>query len=286
MNVFNLVAENPESTVVANYQPQQNERATSYQSESDLEKAFIKQLTAQAYEYIQIDSEQALIDNLRKQLERLNNIQFTDSEWTQFFTTKIANNSNGIVEKTTIIQEDYIQILKREDGSEKNIYLLDKADIHNNRLQVLNQYTTTDGKYENRYDVTILVNGLPLVHIELKRRGVDIKEAFNQINRYSRDSFWAGCGLFEYIQIFVISNGTYTKYYSNTTRFTHIKEQGKKSASRGKRTSNSFEFTSWWADASNKPITDLMDFANPYEILHFYLRKTFACYASVPNCCY
>lgn len=269
---YNTIAENPESTVVANYQPQQNERATSYQSETDLEKAFIKQLEAQAYEYIQIDSEQALIDNLRKQLEKLNNIQFTDSEWKQFFTTKIANNSNGIVEKTTIIQEDYIQILKREDGSEKNIYLLDKADIHNNRLQVLNQYTTRDGKYENRYDVTILVNGLPLVHVELKRRGVDIKEAFNQINRYSRDSFWAGCGLFEYIQIFVISNGTYTKYYSNTTRFTHIKEQGKKSASKGKRTSNSFEFTSWWADASNKPITDLMDFAKTFFAKHTILR--------------
>ncbi len=269
---YNTIAENPESTVVANYQPQQNEHATSYQSEADLEKAFIKQLEAQAYEYIQIDSEQALIDNLRKQLEKLNNIQFTDSEWKQFFTTKIANNSNGIVEKTTIIQEDYIQILKREDGSEKNIYLLDKADIHNNRLQVLNQYTTTDGKYENRYDVTILVNGLPLVHVELKRRGVDIKEAFNQINRYSRDSFWAGCGLFEYIQIFVISNGTYTKYYSNTTRFTHIKEQGKKSASKGKRTSNSFEFTSWWADASNKPITDLMDFAKTFFAKHTILR--------------
>lgn len=269
---YNTIAENPESTVVANYQPQQNEHATSYQSEADLEKAFIKQLEAQAYEYIKIDSEQALIDNLRKQLEKLNNIQFTDSEWKQFFTTKIANNSNGIVEKTTIIQEDYIQILKREDGSEKNIYLLDKADIHNNRLQVLNQYTTTNGKYENRYDVTILVNGLPLVHVELKRRGVDIKEAFNQINRYSRDSFWAGCGLFEYIQIFVISNGTYTKYYSNTTRFTHIKEQGKKSASKGKRTSNSFEFTSWWADASNKPITDLMDFAKTFFAKHTILR--------------
>lgn len=269
---FNTIAENPESTVVANYQPEKNERATSYQSEADLEKAFIKQLQAQAYEYIQINSEAELIDNLRKQLEKLNNIQFTNSEWKQFFSTKIANNANGIVEKTAIIQEDYIQILRRDDGSEINIYLIDKSDIHNNSLQVLNQYTTTAGKYENRYDVTILVNGLPLVHVELKRRGVDIKEAFNQINRYNRDSFWAGCGLFEYIQIFVISNGTYTKYYSNTTRFTHIKEQNGKAASRGKRTSNSFEFTSWWADAKNKPITDLMDFAKTFFAKHSILR--------------
>lgn len=269
---YNTIAENPESTVVANYQPEKNERATSYQSEADLEKAFIKQLQAQAYEYIQINSEDELIDNLRKQLEKLNNIQFTNSEWKQFFSTKIANNANGIVEKTAIIQDDNIQILKRDDGSEINIYLIDKSDIHNNSLQVLNQYTTTAGKYENRYDVTILVNGLPLVHVELKRRGVDIKEAFNQINRYNRDSFWAGCGLFEYIQIFVISNGTYTKYYSNTTRFTHIKEQNGKAASRGKRTSNSFEFTSWWADAKNKPITDLMDFAKMFFAKHSILR--------------
>ena len=211
MNNFNLVAENPESTVVASYQPQQKERSNAYQSEADLEKAFITQLQAQAYEYINIDSEQALIDNLRKQLEKLNHIQFSDSEWDNFFKSKIANSSSGIVEKTAIIQEDHIQILKRDDGSEKNIYLLDKDDIHNNSLQVLNQYATSAGQRENRYDVTILVNGLPLVHVELKRRGVDIKEAFNQINRYNRESFWAGSGLFEYIQIFVISNGTYNK---------------------------------------------------------------------------
>lgn len=138
MNNFNLVAENPESTVVASYQPQQKERSNAYQSEADLEKAFITQLQAQAYEYINIDSEQALIDNLRKQLEKLNHIQFSDSEWDNFFKSKIANSSSGIVEKTAIIQEDHIQILKRDDGSEKNIYLLDKDDIHNNSLQVLN----------------------------------------------------------------------------------------------------------------------------------------------------
>ena len=133
-----------------------------------------------------------------------------------FFKNKITNQNSGIEEKTTIIQEDHIQLLTREDGTVKNIYLIDKANIHNNRLQVVNQYAVDSGQRSNRYDVTILVNGLPLVHIELKKRGVDIKEAFNQINRYNRESFWAGCGLFEYVQLFVISNGTYTKYYSNT----------------------------------------------------------------------
>jgi type I restriction enzyme R subunit len=129
------------------------------------------------------------------------------------------------LKKTRKIQDDHIQILKREDGTTKNIYLLDKKNIHNNRLQVINQYEEAGGKHETRYDVTILVNGLPLVHVELKRRGVAIREAFNQIKRYQRDSFWAASGLFEYVQIFVISNGTHTKYYSNTTRNAHIKEQ-------------------------------------------------------------
>ncbi len=272
MSKFNLVAENPESTVVAEYSSAETKRATAYQSEAELEKALIKQLQAQAYDYIQIKSEVELIANLRTQLEKLNGITFSDKEWDNFFNSKLANKSSGIVEKTTIIQEDHIQILDRDDGTQKNIYLLDKEDIHNNTLQVLNQYTTEAGQRENRYDVTILVNGLPLIHVELKRRGVDIKEAFNQINRYNRESFWAGCGLFEYIQIFVISNGTHTKYYSNTTRFTHIKEMGNRKAGRGKRTSNSFEFTSWWADASNKVIPDLMDFAKTFFAKHSILR--------------
>jgi type I restriction enzyme R subunit len=138
-------------------------------------------------------------------------------------------------------------------------------------LQVINQYET-EGAIHNRYDVTILVNGLPLVHIELKKRGVDIKEAFNQINRYARESFWAGSGLFEYIQLFVISNGTYTKYYSNTTRNQHVKEQNESSAKSGKKTSNSFEFTSWWADTENHPITDLMDFARTFFAKHVLLN--------------
>lgn len=259
MGNYAMVAESSVSTVVAEYQPKRD-KDNKYQSEADLEKAFIKQLTEQAYTYLNITTEIDLIKNLQVQLEELNNYKFTEKEWTEFFTSKIANQNNGIVEKTTIIQEDHKQLLTREDGTTKNINLIDKENIHNNKLQVINQYTVDNGERPNRYDVTILVNGLPLVHVELKKRGVDIKEAFNQINRYNRESFWAGCGLFEYVQIFVISNGTYTKYYSNTTRNTHIKENNGQSSKKGKRTSNSFEFTSWWTDGNNKPIIDLMDF--------------------------
>jgi type I restriction enzyme R subunit len=266
-----LVAENPESTVVAEYQPLPR-KESSYQSEADLEKAFIEQLKTQAYDYLTVSTEDDLINNIRSQLEALNNYYFTDTEWNQFFRSKIANQNNGIEEKTTIIQEDHIQLLTRDDGSVKNIYLLDKSNIHNNRLQVINQYAVDTGQRPNRYDVTILVNGLPLVHIELKKRGVDIREAFNQINRYSMESFWAGSGLFEYVQLFVISNGTLTKYYSNTTRFTHLKELGDGVVTKGKRTSNSFEFTSWWADAANRSITDLMDFGKTFFAKHTILN--------------
>lgn len=268
---YSLIAETPESTVVAEYQPLYR-KETTFQSEADLEKAFIEQLQTQAYDYLPITSEDELIANLRLQLEALNNYQFTNSEWKQFFKGKIANQNNGIEEKTTIVQEDHIQLLTRDDGTVKNIYLIDKANIHNNRLQVINQYAVDNGQRANRYDVTVLVNGLPLVHIELKKRGVDIKEAFNQINRYNRESFWAGCGLFEYVQLFVISNGTYSKYYSNTTRFTHIRELGDGAVKKGKRTSNSFEFTSWWADANNRPIVDLMDFGRTFFAKHTLLN--------------
>ncbi len=269
--MYNVVAENPESTVVAEYQSPYK-RETTYQTEDALEKAFIKQLEIQAYEYLSLNSEAALVENLRTQLERLNSYSFTDKEWQQFFKNKIANQNSGIEEKTALIQEDHIQLLTRDDGTTKNIYLLDKTNIHNNHLQVLNQYEVNDGQRPNRYDVTILVNGLPLVHIELKKRGVDIKEAFNQINRYNRESFWSGSGLFEYVQLFVISNGTYTKYYSNTTRFAHIKEQTQNAAKKGKRTSNSFEFTSWWADANNRSIIDLMDFGRTFFAKHTLLN--------------
>lgn len=270
---YNLVAQNSESTVVAEYVRDANMvRDSGYQSEADLEQSFIKQLQSQAYEYISIKSEDDLVHNLRSQLEKLNDLTFSDSEWERFFVGQLANPNQSIVEKTTTIQEDYIKNLTRDDGSTKNIYLLKKDNIHDNNLQVINQYATEEGQRTNRYDVTVLVNGLPLVHIELKRRGVPIQEAFNQINRYNRESFWASSGLFEYVQIFVISNGTHTKYYSNTTRATHIKESNEGSAKQGKRTSNSFEFTSWWADATNRPITDLVDFAKTFFAKHTILN--------------
>ncbi|MDR2814603.1 MAG: type I restriction endonuclease subunit R [Prevotellaceae bacterium] len=266
MKQYDIVAENPESTVVAEYQTEYK-RADNYQSEAELEKEFIVTLQSQGYEYLQIKSEANLIQNLRGQLEKLNDYRFSDREWAQFFKIKIANQNSGIEEKTTIIQEDFIQLLTCDNGETKNIYLIDKQNIHNNSLQVVNQYATDSGTHANRYDVTVLVNGLPLVHIELKRRGVDIKEAFNQINRYQRESFWAGSGLYEYIQLFVISNGTYTKYYSNTTRNQHIKESESKHG-KTKKTSNSYEFTSWWADANNRPITDLVGFSRTFFAKH------------------
>jgi type I restriction enzyme R subunit len=272
MSIYNIVASTDEATVVAEYAAEYNVRPEKYQSEAELEREFIKQLTSQGYEYISVHNEAALIENLRKQLELLNDFTFTDSEWDRFFTECIANTNEGIVEKTRKIQDDHIQILKREDGTTKNIYLLDKKNIHNNRLQVINQYEEAGGKHETRYDVTILVNGLPLVHVELKRRGVAIREAFNQIKRYQRDSFWAASGLFEYVQIFVISNGTHTKYYSNTTRNAHIKEQSSSERRRSKKTSNSFEFTSFWADANNKIIPDLVDFTKTFFAKHTLLN--------------
>jgi type I restriction enzyme R subunit len=269
---YNLVAENPESTVVAEYSAEYLTAAKTYQSEAELERAFIEQLKSQGYEYLTIASEADLVLNLRKQLERLNDFTFSDTEWNAFFAGEIANPNQSIAEKTATIQEDYIKNLKRDSGTFKNIYLLRKDKIHENSLQVINQYTAEEGQRSNRYDVTVLVNGLPLVHIELKRRGVAIQEAFNQINRYQRESFWAGSGLFEYVQVFVISNGTHTKYYSNTTRFEHIKESIEGIVKKGKRSSNSFEFTSWWADANNKPITDLIDFAKTFFAKHVLLN--------------
>lgn len=271
MSTYNMILSTNESTVVAEYEPQ-SQRSDSYQSEAALEKAFIKMLCEQGYEYIDIHQEGDLVDNLRKQLELLNNYSFTDKEWDSFFKHKIANHNEGIVEKTRKIQEDYVQNLTRENGTTMNISLIDKKNIHNNRLQVINQYEENGGKHDTRYDVTILVNGLPLVHIELKRRGVAIKEAFNQINRYQRDSFWAGSGLYEYIQIFVISNGTNTKYYSNTTRFSHIKENTSSAKKKSKKTSNSFEFTSFWADGNNHIIADLVDFTRTFFAKHTLLN--------------
>ena len=271
MSTYNIVLSTNESTVVTEYEPQ-TKRSDAYQSEAVLEAAFITMLGEQGYEYVTIHNADALIANLRRQLELLNNYQFTDKEWDSFFKSKIANANESIMEKTRKIQEDYVQNLTREDGTTMNISLIDKKNFHNNHLQVINQYEESTGTHDARYDVTILVNGLPLVHVELKRRGVAIKEAFNQINRYQRDSFWAGCGLYEYVQIFVISNGTFTKYYSNTTRASHIKENDRIGRKHSKKTSNSFEFTSYWADGNNKVIADLVDFTKTFFAKHTILN--------------
>lgn len=273
MSYFNIVAETSENTVVTEYEPVKK-RSDSYQSEAALEQEFIRLLCEQGYEYLPIHTEKDLIANLRNKLEELNNYQFSDREWDAFFKNVIVNANEHIVEKTRKIQEDNIQVLTRDDGSSKNITLIDKKNIHSNRLQVINQYVigTEEGAvHDNRYDVTVLVNGFPLVHVELKRRGVAIREAFNQINRYQRESFWAGSGLYEYIQIFVISNGTNTKYYSNSTRINVAKEHEKKGASKSK-TSNSFEFTCFWADANNRVISDLIDFTKTFFAKHTILN--------------
>ncbi|MDD6640657.1 MAG: type I restriction endonuclease subunit R [Erysipelotrichaceae bacterium] len=270
MTQYNILASMEDATVVAEYTP---EKSTSkkYQSEAELEKELIQLLQRQGYEYLVFSSEAELIKNLRKQLESLNNYSFTDSEWERFFKQTLSNSNDGIVEKTRMIQQDNVQVLKRDDGTSKNITIIDKKNVHNNILQVINQYVNNDGFRDNRYDVTILVNGLPMVHIELKRRGVHLKEAFNQIERYQRESFWAGSGLYEYIQIFVISNGTHTKYYSNTTRASRIKEATTAKGST-KKTSNSFEFTSFWADSRNRTIPDLVDFAKTFLAKHTVLN--------------
>ena len=267
-----IVIENPKSTVVANYQAEERTE-TQYQSEAELEKALIQRLQGQAYEYLPLHTERDLISNLRTQMEKLNGISFNDAEWKRFYTTILADQNNGIVEKTRLIQEDHVQTFLFDNGEQKNIRIFDKKNVHNNSLQVINQYIPEGGNRDNRYDVTILVNGLPLVHMELKRRGVPIREAFYQINRYQRESFWSGTSLFQYVQIFIISNGTETKYYSNTTRFAHVKQNsGHQKPGQGKHTSNSFEFTSWWADERNAPITDLMDFTATFFAKHTLLN--------------
>lgn len=220
MSYFSIVAATSENTVVTEYESVK-QRSDAYQSEAELEEEFIHILCGQGYTYLPLHSEKELIQNLRLRLEELNNYQFSDTEWKWFFSNCIASATDGIEEKTRRFQEDSVQVLRRDDGSTKNIKLLDKDHVHNNRLQVINQYVIgkdEGARRDNRYDVTILVNGLPAVHMELKRRGIPIKEAFNQIDRYQRDSFWAGSGLYEYVQIFVISNGSNTKYYSNSTQ--------------------------------------------------------------------
>lgn len=269
MDQYKVIIQQTESTVVSEYKSE-IKKPEAYQSERDLELALLSQLKNQGYEFLKVHEAKGLLSNLKIQLEALNHMTFTFKEWDAFLSAYIQNPNEGIVEKTKKIQEDYIYTLKREDGSSKNIYLMDKKSIHNNKLQVIHQYEV-EGNHKNIYDVTILVNGLPLVHIELKRRGVSLKEAFNQIRRYDKDSFWADYGLYQCAQLFVISNGTETKYYSNTTRELASKENTN-SQSNKKKTSHSYEFTSYWADASNKNIRDLTDFAATFLSKHTLLN--------------
>ncbi|EOE5701004.1 type I restriction endonuclease subunit R [Campylobacter upsaliensis] len=264
MKSLKLLAQNTTSTIAVEFTPSKRQNS-SYQSEAQLEKELIATLQAQGYEYAKITDEKSLESNLRTKLEELNSTTLSDTEWRRFFAQVLSRANASIVEKSVLIQEDYIQPLERDNGSIINFKLIDKADIHKNSLQVINQYEATTPTRSHRYDVTILVNGLPLVHIELKRRGVSLKEAFNQINRYGRESFFSGSGLFEFVQIFVISNGTQSKYYSNTTRDFHIKtKQGIKTT----KTSNTFEFTSYFSDEKNTIIDDLIDFAKTFFARH------------------
>lgn len=268
MKSLKLLAQNTTSTIAVEFTPSKRQNS-SYQSEAQLEKELIATLQAQGYEYAKITDEKSLESNLRTKLEELNSTTLSDTEWRRFFAQVLSRANASIVEKSVLIQEDYIQPLERDNGSIINFKLIDKADIHKNSLQVINQYEATTPTRSHRYDVTILVNGLPLVHIELKRRGVSLKEAFNQINRYGRESFFSGSGLFEFVQIFVISNGTQSKYYSNTTRDFHIKtKQGIKTT----KTSNSFEFTSYFSDEKNTIIDDLIDFAKTFFARHTLLN--------------
>ncbi|KAA6204493.1 MAG: type I restriction endonuclease subunit R [Candidatus Tokpelaia sp.] len=220
------------------------EAATSYQSEADLERELIADLVKQGYEFLPaLNSPEAMLANVRAQLQALNAVQFSDAEWQRFVETWLDKANDGIVDKTRKIHDDYIHDFTFDDGRIQNIYLLDKKTISRNKVQLIKQFEQA-GTYANRYDVTILVNGLPLVQIELKRRGVAICEAFNQIHRYSKESFNSEHSLYKYLQLFVISNGTDTRYFANTTE----------------RNKNSFDFTMNWADAKNNPLKDLKDF--------------------------
>ncbi|MFC2544597.1 MAG: type I restriction endonuclease subunit R [Aggregatibacter sp.] len=252
MTQYKTIAESNNFIVLDQYNKLVEEPNAGYQTEGSLEREFIRDLQAQGYEYLQgLNSHDALVNNLRAQLQRLNNVVFSDAEWRRFLEEYLDKPSDSLIEKTRKIHDDSIYDFVFDNGRIQNIYLLDKKNLANNTLQVINQFEQT-GSYDNRYDVTILVNGLPLVHIELKKRGVAIREAFNQIHRYSKESFNKENSLFKYIQIFVISNGTDTRYFANTT----------------KRDKNSYDFTMNWATAKNTLIKDLKDFTATFLQKH------------------
>lgn len=244
MTQYKTIAESNNFIVLDQYNKFVEEPNAGYQTEVSLEREFIRDLQAQGYEYLQgLNNHDELIKNLRVQLQRLNNVVFSDAEWQRFLEEYLDKPSDSLIEKARKIHDDYIYDFVFDNGRIQNIYLLDKKNLANNTVQVINQFEQS-GNYDNRYDVTILVNGLPLVHIELKKRGVAIREAFNQIHRYSKESFNKENSLFKFIQIFVISNGTDTRYFANTT----------------KRDKNSYDFTMNWATAKNTLIRDLKDF--------------------------
>ena len=240
---MNTIAETNNFIILDRYEniPQSN---GDYQSEAALEREFIQDLISQGYENpTHLTTPKALLENVREQLQALNRVEFSDAEWSRFVEEYLDKPSDGLVEKSRKIHDDFIYDFTFDDGRLGNIYLIDKKNFSRNKVQVINQFEQK-GKHLNRYDVTILVNGLPLVQVELKKRGVAIREAFNQVHRYSRESFNSESSLFKYLQIFVISNGTYTRYFANTV----------------KRDKNSFDFTMEWAKSDNKLISDLKDF--------------------------
>ena len=243
MTNYKSIAESNNFIVLDKY-TRQDQIAEGYQSEGDLERELIQDLSNQGYEYLPaLTTPDAMIVNVRKQLQALNKIEFTDTEWLRFQEQYLNTPSDNAVDKTRKVHSDYIYDFVFDDGHIENIYLFDKKIIARNKVQVIKQFEQT-GSHANRYDVTILVNGLPLVQIELKKRGVAIREAFNQIHRYSKESFNAENSLYKFLQLFVISNGTDTRYFANTT----------------KRDKNSFDFTMNWAKSDNTLIKDLKDF--------------------------
>lgn len=241
------IAEMTNGIILANFEKDKSVGDTSYQSEAELERNMIDNLVSQGYEKLIIKSNDDLYNNLKIQIEKLNGISFSVDEWNRFLLEYLDTPNDGMIEKTRKIQENHVYDFIFDDGHLKNIKIIDKKNIHNNFLQVINQ-VSQKGNSHNRYDVTILVNGLPLVHIELKKRGVNLHEAFNQIHRYSKESFNSENSLYKYVQIFVISNGTYTRYFANTTA----------------QNKNNYEFTCEWADAKNKVIRDLEDFTKTF----------------------
>lgn len=255
MSDYKTIAESKNFIVLEQY-TQEWKVAESYQSESDLERELISDLRNQGYEYLpSLTEPDAMLANVRVQLQALNNVQFSNAEWRRFVEDWLDKPSDGIVEKTRKIHDDYVHDFVFDDGRIQNIHLLDKKNIARNKLQVIRQFEQT-GTHANRYDVTILVNGLPLVQLELKKRGVAIREAFNQVHRYSKESFNSEHSLFKYLQVFVISNGTDSRYFANTTQ----------------RNKNSFDFTMNWAKADNSLIKDLKDFTATFFQKHTLLN--------------